>query len=386
MDPGPVPIPSDTTPLDTVQLALSLRPTISVGAQHACVLLPTGRLICWGDWGIGPTAPMYLPAPMNKDGAPVLFAAISLNGSLCGLAQDGTAYCAQQSQDARGVLQPLRTRHRFVQIVGGVGSKCALTPRRTAHCWGNGLTGSLGTGRFGDGYNEPEPVPVLTSLTFISLSPSGGYVWCGVTEHSGIYCWGGWPSGFEHPPVLPGSCADTFWIAFIDRPCATPTKVPRSEGFVHATSNAYVSCGIDRDGRANCWGFSAVGELGSGKVGSSAYAFSPDTVHTSARFTWLSAGSGFMCGLASGGQAYCWGTNFRGSLGIGDPNVGGSAKPVPVSGAHTFASLSAGPAVTCAVDTPGDVWCWGFAWRGQLGRPDELGDAYAPIRVSLPLQ
>lgn len=287
------------------------------------------------------------------------------------------------------MLQPVRTRHRFTQIVGGIGSlasNCALTPRWTAYCWGHGVTGSLGTGRFGDGYAEADPVPVATSLPFTTLSSSGGYAWCGVTERMGVYCWGEMPSGFESPPSLPGSCTDTFWIRFDDRPCATPTKVPRSDGFVMVTSGADVFCGTDRDGIASCWGFSAVGGLGNGKVGPNAYAFTPDTVHTNARFSWLSVGGGFTCGLAVDGEAHCWGTNFRGSLGIGDPNVGGSAKPVRVSGGHTFTSLSAGSAVTCAVDTQEDVWCWGFAWRGQLGRPDELGDAYGPIRVSLPVQ
>lgn len=387
--PGPDPVPEDTTPLDTVVLALGSKPMVTVGSQHACIFTPAGRLTCWGDWGAGPTPPQDVPLPLKGDGSSVPLAAVSPSGRLCALAQDGRPFCAKPSQDPRAVLQPVPTRHRFTQVVGGLGSlapTCALTPRRDAYCWGNGLTGALGTGRFGDGYNEPVPVPVVTPLRFTTLSSSGGYVWCGVSEQAGIHCWGSWPSGFDSPPILPGSCADSFWIAFAERPCATPTKVPNSQGFVHVTSNAYASCGIERDGRASCWGFSAVGELGNGKVGPSAYAFWPDTVHTSARFTWLSAGGGFICGLAIGGQAYCWGTNFRGSLGIGGPNVGGSAKPVPVSGGHNFTSISAGPAVTCAVDDQNGVWCWGIAWRWQLGRPDELGDAYAPIRVTLPPQ
>lgn len=383
--PPPNPGTEDTTALDTVSLALASEPTMTVGAQHACVLLSTGRLICWGDWGDGPTAPAYFPAPTVGDGSEIRFAAVSSSGSLCALTQSGTLYCAGKDKDARTVMQPVRTRHRFTQIFAGVvASKCALTPRLTVFCWGNGLTGALGTGRFGDGYAEVLPASVVTSLRFTTLSSSGGHAWCGVSEQPDIHCWGSWPSGFDAPPVLTGSCADTFWIAFIERPCATPTRVPSSEGFVHVTNNSNAFCAIDRNGRVSCWGFSAVGELGNGKVGASAYAFSPDTVHTSARFTWLTAGGGFICGLAIDGQAYCWGTNFNGSLGIGDRNVGGSARPVPVSGGHTFTSISAGPAVTCAVDIQDQVWCWGFAWRGQLGRPDEFGDAYAPIRVTLP--
>lgn len=71
----------------------------------------------------------------------------------------------------------------------------------------------------------------------------------------------------------------------------------------------------------------------------------------------LDGGGGHMCGLARDGRAWCWGEGSWGQLGAGDSVS--STEPVPVTGGHRFAVISAGYDRTCAVDTEGGVWCWG---------------------------
>jgi hypothetical protein len=57
-------------------------------------------------------------------------------------------------------------------------------------------------------------------------------------------------------------------------------------------------------------------------------------------FASVAGGGTFSCGVRTDGAAYCWGYGFHGQLGAGSTSE--SSTPVPVSGGHSFASLSAG--------------------------------------------
>ncbi len=97
-------------------------------------------------------------------------------------------------------------------------------------------------------------------------------------------------------------------------------------------------------------------------------------------FEAIAAGLGFTCGLTADQAAFCWGDNTLGQLGTGTSegacSRGGSAAdecsrtPVAVAGAPAFAAISAGATHACAIDTEGQVFCWGDNHFGQLGVPD----------------
>jgi alpha-tubulin suppressor-like RCC1 family protein len=89
-------------------------------------------------------------------------------------------------------------------------------------------------------------------------------------------------------------------------------------------------------------------------------------------FVDISAGVNHTCGIAAGGQAYCWGLNVNGQLGAEQPDFT-SAEPVPVSGGHSFSSISAGNEYTCGIaqetTARGNTvaYCWGSNAFGQIG-------------------
>lgn len=97
------------------------------------------------------------------------------------------------------------------------------------------------------------------------------------------------------------------------------------------------------------------------------------------RFTSLTAGGGFTCGLTSGGAAYCWGYKRSGELGDGstDSATGYSrSAPVAVGGGFTFASLTAGDHHACGLTSGGVAYCWGSNESGQLGTAATIGQCY----------
>jgi Regulator of chromosome condensation (RCC1) repeat len=85
----------------------------------------------------------------------------------------------------------------------------------------------------------------------------------------------------------------------------------------------------------------------------------------------ISAGLFYTCAVRSGGTVWCWGRNYQGSL--GDGTLKNRSHPVQVLNSHGD-PLTKAIAVSvgaddhaCVVRSLGDIWCWGYAWYGQLG-------------------
>jgi hypothetical protein len=79
----------------------------------------------------------------------------------------------------------------------------------------------------------------------------------------------------------------------------------------------------------------------------------------------LSAGVWHVCALLADGRAYCWGYNGLGQLGNG--NTSSSVYPVPVLGGYSFSSISLGRTFSCGLVSNGSAYCWGENPYGQLG-------------------
>ena len=101
-------------------------------------------------------------------------------------------------------------------------------------------------------------------------------------------------------------------------------------------------------------------------------------------FNSLSTGNQSTCGVTANGEAYCWGDNYFGQLGVGQLGLGqgmrppwtpATVAPVAVSGGLTFASVNMGGWHTCGLTSSGDAYCWGLASGTRLGRPGPFGTA-----------
>jgi hypothetical protein len=308
---------ADTT--RTVASLLRPGPTylvMSAGADHSCVT-SRGGAFCWGS---------------NSGGQ---------LGGATGLPL-GDSVAVSADVDAL-----------FDWVSAGTVHSCGITDASVAYCWGQNDEGQLGSGA---GFDEPIPVPIAGNLSMAAVD-AGDRHSCGVTTGGAAYCWGANDQG-QLGTGAPGAGADT------------PLPVTGAIDFFVVVTGDEHSCGWAADSLAYCWGDNSAGQLGNDDAGQDSA--SPVPVSGGHKFVDLRSGARHVCGIASGGDLFCWGANDAGQLGDGgnsDSGVPVYVKTVvPVVGFGYFGQVGAGRAHTCVVNGPGaGVSCWGDDTSGQLG-------------------
>jgi alpha-tubulin suppressor-like RCC1 family protein len=238
----------------------------------------------------------------------------------------------------------------------GSGLACGLesqtqnqfTASRPTFCWGRGSLGELG-------------------LRLGGTSPGGRWDTCQVTPNSNSE-----------------NCSQ--WARTVDSPDGAE--------FVQVSAGLHHVCAVATDGAAYCWGRNDFGQGGApsdtvctGVSFAPACNLRPVAVATTLRFTSISAGFRFTCGLTPEREIYCWGDNEFGQLGSG--NSGGMSdvplKVVAPQGVR-FGSLSAGGKHSCAISDPnGAIYCWGYGANGRLGNGSTANSPTA-VRTSEPTE
>jgi alpha-tubulin suppressor-like RCC1 family protein len=135
------------------------------------------------------------------------------------------------------------------------------------------------------------------------------------------------------------------------------------------------SCGVTPVGTAYCWGRNAGGTLGNGAAGNRTEPVAV-TLPAGVRFDSVSAGQDHACGLARDGTLFCWGSNGSGQLGTGDQASRSTPAEViaPLGTLSVrYTNVSAGAQFTCGRATTDLVYCWGLNFDGQLGNAENAG-------------
>ncbi len=321
------------------------------------------------------------PVPANVVGGHSFTHLVTGSFHTCGLSISGEAFC--WGSNGAGQLGNGTTTDssvpvavgggwRFSSLAGGQHHTCGLDPvTAKAFCWGhNGTTspdpfGDPG-GQLGNGTNTSASTPVEVSggLTFRSIA-AGGHQTCGVTVIGPAYCWGS-NSG--------GQLGDGTTNAR-----NVPVQVAGGHAFAVVRTGWFGTCGLrEGSGDAWCWGRGQT---------------NPTAVPGNRSFARLSVGVSHACAVTSSNAAWCWGENAYGALGDGGSYGGGTVDfretPAAVAGGLGFADVAAGEHFSCALTTSGEAYCWGGNWAGQLGVGAATLD-YAngtvttrPVRVAL---
>ena len=238
----------------------------------------------------------------------------------------------------------------LVAVTSGVAHTCAIGALGRAWCWGDELSGTLGTGDPSWGM----PVMLAGSHTFTQIS-AGSDQTCALDTSGAAWCWGLLLRDVASAPERQST--------------PEPVRVPGGHVFTAITAGDYAHvCALDGSGKAWCWGSDEYGELGDAG-GASAGSNTPVPVRGEHVFSAISAGGRRTCALDNAGKAWCWGGNGEsGQLGTGS-TAASVDSPVAVVGGRIFASLDAGQSHTCGVDDDGKAWCWGSEEYGKLGNP-----------------
>lgn len=148
-----------------------------------------------------------------------------------------------------------------------------------------------------------------------------------------------------------------------------------------AVGNAVI-CALNENGNPYCWGLGEAGELGIGSTGRSA---TPLRARAPEPLVDLAAGSLHMCAVGESGVGYCWGLNAAGRLGSGLTSAEAPflSLPTPVAGGLRFSAVTAGAGFSCGIEAgSGRAWCWGSAFLGQLGNGARSGSSAVPVAVA----
>ena len=373
--------PSTAVNLGTGRTAAS----VSLGHHHACAILDTGDVKCWGRnthgaLGDGSTTATYTPNSTAIDlGSGRTAVAISSGDDFtCAILDNGEVKCWGHNDNGQlgdGSLTSLYapnstaidlgTGRTAVAISTGEGHTCAILDNGDAKCWGadGGRLGDGGSGHLGV---STLPVLVAGSNTWDSSTGLSSGSGSGMTNVTGATC--------TVSPALPTGLN-------IDTSTCTISGTPSV-----ATSNTTYNITADIGGttyQGTIWLSSAyhqltpsvegadltVGDLmdditfqyDSSAASTSAFAYANDK---------MSTGDTHTCMILDNGDLKCWGNDGDGQLGDGgwggDLNAPPSAA-INLGTGRTAVAVSAGHATTCAILDNGELKCWGSDDGGQLG-------------------
>lgn len=249
-------------------------------------------------------------------------------------------------------------------IAAGSDYSCARRTDASLVCWGGNESGQRGTGTTETRSVAEtvlllaEGVPASAAGVFsTSRAPSelGGPHSCALRTDGQLRCWGAGETG-QLATAVSGSRL-------------LPAQVEGLNGsVVEVSAGTEFSCARHADGRVACWGSNLFGRLGIGNADQSGLSRFPptDVVGLPQAATRIAAGGGLACALNALGAVHCWGSNLFGSLG----NGGGSDSGVPVAvnlGGASAQRIAVGSLHACALTSGNQVRCWGLNDSGQLG-------------------
>lgn len=164
---------------------------IAVGEGHACALLSSGRIFCWGrnDMGqLGNGTTTDSAAPVEAMGFADAEHITAAGMRSCALMSTGGVRC--WGQDYGSSASAIAGIGVALEIASGLTHTCALVSDRTVRCWG-----SNGFGELGDGTTNPSATPVtVVGLRGVDHVFAGGGSSCALAAGAPS-CWGSGPLG-----------------------------------------------------------------------------------------------------------------------------------------------------------------------------------------------
>lgn len=232
-----------------------------------------------------------------------------------------------------------------------------------AYSWGLNTNGQLGDGTV---TTKSSPVLVLGSKQWRQIF-NGPANSLGIDSNGDAYAWGNNANGeLGTNDVTPRS---------------SPVLVVGARKWKQVGcfgSSQSSSFGIDVNNDLYAWGYNVSGQLGIGNVTPKS---SPTLVLGGLKWKSI-ANTGtpisWAMGIATTGDAYAWGDNAGGELGLND--VTPRSSPVLVVGGRKWLQLAASSTSAFGIDSTGSAYGWGVNNLGQLGLNDTVNRS-SPVLI-----
>lgn len=223
----------------------------------------------------------------------------------------------------------------------------------------------------------------------IALSLGESLHQCGIAAGGLLYCWGENDDGqlgdnTGRPSEVPVAVTvnETFQQVVtgegsVGEPLRRQTPHAALRANHPSNPNDDYTCALTTEGEVFCWGGNDAGQLG---IGTRSPNRSPSRVQLPPGvYTSLSSNLGGVCAVEQGGDAYCWGANFEGRLGLGHRDLLQTV-PARVVADFPWERIALSDDRACGEREGGQVYCWG-------ARPEWLGtDVDTATAQPLPVQ
>lgn len=362
---------TDVSPIPLRVVALSDVTLIVAGQYHNCALAAGGQVKCWGIDATG--------ASDGIDPLPGTIVDVSIPGSqvvgmsagaahACALGRGGEVSCwgrilIQGSADnPTPVPVPgLGAGSGVTAIASGTGAACALV-QGAARCWGQNLSGQLGTGDFVDRPLPAIPLGLESGVATIALGTLFG---CATMTGGQVKCWGA--TGEGQAGQVSGA------------PIPMPSHFPALDSLVQQFALGQKrGCAIDGARTLRCWGSNERFALGAPHL--PPFRSRPDPARSlEAPVTALAVGSTTCARSVSKGWR-CVGGNEVGQHADGTQVTRPGAYSPALPGT-VLAMLFPQRSASCALDAHAGVWCWGMNWAGNVG-DGTTQPRLTPIRIA----
>ena len=367
---------------------------VSTGDSHSCARTTATRTVpsatyCWGyrfNTGNGQSTFFNTPTKLPGTSWLTISTGAEARCGIQGVSLPGKLVCFGANYNGEigngttiAQRTPFTIAGNWREVALGGSSACAISDIGALYCWGRNTEGQLGLNDTVQ-YLTPQRVGVGTDWSNLSV---GNEFACAVRGGTSVHCWGSNSSGQVGNGDLTGT------------PVLVPSEVfSAADGFTWkrvTTGPAHV-CALATTGALFCWGENG-GIVGGGQLGDGTGddRFEPVASVSGMRFTDVSTGTFSTCAIAVGGGTWCWGSSMFGGLGNGNalPDVlfeffGG------VNSAYAGGSavaVSTGQWSGCTIRRGGDLYCWGLSYGGTIpvGRdqaspiPTKVGGGYVKV-------
>ncbi|HRJ02666.1 MAG TPA: hypothetical protein PKV67_18125, partial [Hyphomonas sp.] len=341
---------------------------IGAGYYHTCAITTDEKVKCWGrnDFGqLGNEATTNSNLPVDVRNLPGRAVSIDVGGvHACALMETKELYCwggngSGQLGDGttNNRSKPVRagTLSNIVQFAAGENHTCAVTGLGAAHCWGNNAVGQIGTGL--SGANSVTPYAVGGLSSGVRMIAAGAQNSCVVMTDGTAKCWGAGIANASLDSYLKAAPSDV--------KLANNTKLTSVKKIDIGHSHV---CAVLTSGSAKCWGNTSEYPIGNATFGQFSPAlYAADVIGLPEAIDDIDVGFTHSCAKTVSGKMLCWGSNRNGQLGR---TISGSATAAPGYVAElneVVIAISAGRDQTCATLDNGKVMCWGANGNGQVG-------------------